>query len=96
MEVAANMGVVPFSVPRAGGPSADAAACYADGEVIDTSKIRDADDEYTPEQRRILNAELDEAEKGPYYGPFKSPKEVEAFLAEWIATHQSPKLKKTG
>ena len=26
-------------------------------------------DEYTPEQRRMIGARLDEAEKGPFYGP---------------------------
>src|ERR1022692_237959 len=40
--------------------------------VIDRSKFPNADDEYTPEQRRIINARLDEAEKGPFYGPFKN------------------------
>ncbi len=27
------------------------------------------DDEYTPEQRHLIDAELAEASKGPYYGP---------------------------
>jgi hypothetical protein len=40
--------------------------------AIDRSKFPTADDEYTPEQRRIVNARLDEAEKGPFYGPFKN------------------------
>lgn len=31
-----------------------------------------ADDEYTPEQRRALDASLAEADKGPYFGPFKN------------------------
>jgi hypothetical protein len=30
------------------------------------------DDEYTPAQRRAIDAELDEAEKGPFYGPFET------------------------
>ena len=39
-----------------------------------------AGDEYTPEQRRIIDARLADAEKGPYYGPFKDGAEVAAFL----------------
>src|SRR5438105_12543496 len=40
--------------------------------VIDRSKFPTADDEYTPAQRRIIDARLAEAAKGPYYGPFKT------------------------
>ena len=48
--------------------------------VIDRSQFPTADDDYTPEQRRAITARLAEAEKGPYYGPFKSGAEVAAFL----------------
>jgi len=48
--------------------------------VIDRSKSPTADNEYTPQPRRVINARLAEAEKGPYYGPFKSGAEVAAFL----------------
>jgi AbrB family looped-hinge helix DNA binding protein len=48
--------------------------------VIDRSKFPAADDEYTPEQRRVINARLAKAEKGPYYGPFKNGAAVAAFL----------------
>jgi len=48
--------------------------------VIDRSKFPTADDEYTPAERRIITARLAEAEKGPYYGPFKNGAEVAAFL----------------
>jgi len=48
--------------------------------VIDPSNFPAADDEYTPEQRRVIDARLAEAEKGPYYGPFKSGDEIAAFL----------------
>ncbi|HEV1288222.1 MAG TPA: hypothetical protein VNU44_23055 [Bryobacteraceae bacterium] len=37
-------------------------------------------DEYTPEQRREIDAELDEAEKGPFHGPFKSAAEMIAHI----------------
>ena len=35
-----------------------------------------ADDEYTPEQRRSIDAQLDEAEKGPFRGPFNTAEEM--------------------
>ena len=51
-------------------------------------------DEYTPEQRRIINARLDEAEKGPFYGPF-SAKEAAAFLKETLASSRRSKPKRS-
>lgn len=63
--------------------------------MIDYSKFPNADDEYTPEQRRIIDAAITEGEKGPFYGPFKNGKELEAFLKKWKADRNS-KLKKTG
>jgi AbrB family looped-hinge helix DNA binding protein len=50
--------------------------------VIDRSKFLTADGEYTPAQRRALNASLAESEKGPYYGPFESGAEIAAFMKE--------------
>ena len=61
--------------------------------VIDRSKFLTADGEYTREQRRGLNASLDESEKGPYYGPFKNGAEVAAFMKEWRRSVKSAKLK---
>ena len=43
-------------------------------------KLPAADDEYTDEQRRIIDAQLDEAEKGPSYGPFDTAKEMIAHM----------------
>ena len=59
--------------------------------VIDRSKFPTADDEYTPQQRRIINARLADAEKGPYYGPFKNGADLAAFLRK---EHQSTKRTK--
>lgn len=53
-----------------------------------------ATDEYTPEQRRIVNARLDEAEKGPFYGPF-SAKEGTAFLKESLKAARPAKPKRS-
>jgi hypothetical protein len=46
----------------------------------DRSQFPAADDEYTPEQRQAIDARLREAEKGPFYGPFKDGDEIAAFL----------------
>jgi AbrB family looped-hinge helix DNA binding protein len=48
--------------------------------VLDRSKFPTADDEYTPEARRAIDASLAESEKGPYYGPFKGGAEIAAFM----------------
>jgi len=63
--------------------------------VMDRSKFPTADEEYSPEQRRIINARLAEAEKGPYYGPFKSGAEVAAFLKKRTRSAKRAKLKKS-
>ncbi len=63
--------------------------------AIERSQFPAADDEYTPEQRRLIDARLAKAEKGPYYGPFKNGSEVAAFLKKWQRSARSAKLKKT-
>jgi len=50
--------------------------------AIDYSKFPTADDEYTPQQRRIVDARLAGAFDGPHYGPFKSGAEVAALLKQ--------------
>jgi hypothetical protein len=52
--------------------------------LIDRSRFPAADDEYTLAQRKIIDARLSQAEKGPYYGPFKAAAEVAAFLKKRI------------
>jgi hypothetical protein len=42
------------------------------GSGVKRSRFSTADNEYTPAQRRVIDASLAESEKGPYYGPFKS------------------------
>jgi hypothetical protein len=49
-------------------------------QVIDRSKFTTADDEYTPEQRRLIDARLDKAEKRPSYGPFNTAHEMIAHM----------------
>ena len=65
--------------------------------AIDGSKFPNADDEYTPAQRRLISVRLDEAERGPFYGPFKNGAEVAAFLGEkGRSTARSAKPRKLG
>ena len=47
---------------------------------IERSKLPAPNDGYTPEQRRMIDARLAAAEKGPYYGPFRNGSEIAAFL----------------
>ena len=44
------------------------------------AKLPSVADEYTPAQRRVIDAQLDEAEKGPFYGPFNTAGEMIAHL----------------
>ena len=50
--------------------------------VIDRSKFPTADDEYTPAQRRIIDARLakadDDIKRGRVYGPFNTVEEMAA------------------
>jgi antitoxin component of MazEF toxin-antitoxin module len=46
------------------------------GAITIVPKLPRADDEYTPEQRRSIDAQLDEAEKGPFHGPFNTAEEL--------------------
>jgi AbrB family looped-hinge helix DNA binding protein len=84
--------VVPPSVRRQAGIKAgDRVEFKVSGGVIAIlPKLPAAVDEYTPEQRRMINARLDEAEKGPFYGPF-SAKEAAAFLKETVKATRSAK-----
>ena len=52
------------------------------GVITILPKLPSADDEYTPEQRRIIDAQLDEAEKGPFqfHGPFNTADEMIAHV----------------
>ncbi len=55
------------------------------GGVINiVPKLPPADDEYTPAQRRAIDAQLEEAEKGPFHGPFKTAGEAIKFLHKEI------------
>lgn len=66
--------------------------------VIDRSKFPTADDEYTPAQRRTINAQLAEGlediRKGRTYGPFNTAEEMIASMKAEIKKHKTAKRSK--
>ena len=76
--------VVPRSVRRlAGIKSGDRVEFQVSAGVINIiPKRAPADDEYTPAQRRIIDARLAAASKGPYYGPFDTIEELDRSLRQ--------------
>lgn len=56
--------------------------------VIDRSKFPNADDEYTPAQRRVIDARLAESrrelKKGKTHGPFNTADEMIAHMKEQL------------
>ncbi len=63
--------------------------------VIDRSKFPNADDEYTPAERRYIDARLKEAARGPHYGPFPTATEAIKFLDKRIGGRKTGKRKAT-
>jgi bifunctional DNA-binding transcriptional regulator/antitoxin component of YhaV-PrlF toxin-antitoxin module len=63
------------------------------GVITIVPELPSADNEYTPEQRRIIGARLSEARKGPYYGPFETADEAVKFLRKEIKTRKDGKRK---
>ena len=74
--------VVPASVRRRAGIKAgDQLEFRVSGGIINIiPKLPSADDEYTPAQRRAIDAQLAEAAKGPYHGPFDTADEMIAHI----------------
>ncbi|SRR5579883_832038 len=90
--------VVPSTVRRkAGFKSGEELEFRASGGVITiVPKLPTADDEYTPEQRGVIDARLskaeDDIEAGRVHGPFTAKKA--AALIERLAKQRRPKAKK--
>ena len=63
--------------------------------VIDRSQFPNADDEYTPEQRRIIDARLAESEDdlrlGRTFGPFNTAAEMIASMKEQLKKRAAAK-----
>ena len=88
--------VVPRSLQReAGIKVGDRLEFKVSGGIINIiPKLPAADDEYTSHQRRIIDAELDEAEKGPFYGPFNTAEEMIAHLKGQLKKRTAIKKRK--
>ena len=54
-----------------------------------------ADDEYTPAQRRVIDAQLKEARKGPYLGPFDTAEEMIAHMKRELSKRSAAKRTKS-
>ena len=82
--------IVPDKIRRlAGFKPGEEVEFHASGGVITiTPKVETADDEYTPEQRKIIDREirkgLRDIEAGRFYGPFASVKEMAAAIESEI------------
>jgi AbrB family looped-hinge helix DNA binding protein len=89
--------VVPPSVSRrAGIKPGDRLEFKVSGGIINIIPILpSADDEYTPAQRKIIDTQLREAAKGPYYGPFETADSAIEFLRQEIHKRKAEKTKTT-
>jgi AbrB family looped-hinge helix DNA binding protein len=89
--------VVPKSVRRrAGIKPGDRLEFKVSGGIINIiPKLPSADDEYTPEQRCVIDAQLAEAAKGPYYGPFETADAAIRFVHQEIRKRKSSSSKTT-
>ena len=93
-----NVGlVVPSSVRRRAGIKAgDQLEFKVSGGIISIiPKLPSADDEYTPAERRAIDGQLEEAAKGPYYGPFETADAAIKFLRREIRKRKTRKSKTT-
>jgi bifunctional DNA-binding transcriptional regulator/antitoxin component of YhaV-PrlF toxin-antitoxin module len=57
-------------------------------------ELPSAEDDYTPEQRRRIDAELAEAREGPYYGPFNTAEEVISHMQAELRKRAAAKPKR--
>ena len=78
--------VVPQSVRRqAGIRSGDRLEFKVSGGIINIiPELPSADGDYTPSQRKVVDARLAKARKGPYHGPFNSADDAIGFLKKEI------------
>jgi bifunctional DNA-binding transcriptional regulator/antitoxin component of YhaV-PrlF toxin-antitoxin module len=87
--------VVPPSVRRRAGIKAgDRLEFKVSGGIMNIiPKLPSADDEYTPAQRRAIDAQLKDAAKGPYHGPFETADAAIKFLRTEVRTRKTGKSK---
>jgi len=89
--------VVPPSVSRrAGIKPGDRVEFRVSGGIISIiPMLPSAADEYTPADRKAVDAQLKQAAKGPYYGPFETADSAIKFLRQEIRKRKADKTKTT-
>ncbi len=89
-----SLAVPPQVQRRAGIKPGDRVEFKVSGGIINIiPEMPSASEEYTPAQRRVINARLRQARKGPYYGPFETANEAIEFLRTEIRARKSSKRK---
>lgn len=90
--------VVPQAVRRkAGIKEGDVLEFKVSGGIINIiPKLPSADDEYTPAQRRAVDAQLAETAKNPKHGPFDSADDAIRFLNREIRARRAAAKRKSG
>jgi bifunctional DNA-binding transcriptional regulator/antitoxin component of YhaV-PrlF toxin-antitoxin module len=92
----ASLAIPPQVQRRAGIKPGDRVEFKVSGGIINIiPELPSANDEYTPTQRRVIDARLRQAKKGPYYGPFETADEAVKFLRAEIRARKSSKRKTT-
>lgn len=88
--------VVPPSIrKRAGIKPGDRVEFKVSGGIINIiPKLPSADDENTPAQRRIVDAQLARARRGPYFGPFDTAGEMAAHMKAELKKRAATKERK--
>jgi len=89
--------IVPDSLRRRAGIKAgDRLEFKVSGGIINIiPELPSADDKYTCAQRRVIDAQLAEARKGPFYGPFETATAAMKFLNAEIRKRKVGKSKTT-
>ena len=88
--------VVPLAVQRRAGLACCGPLEFrATGGVITiTAKPPAADEDYTPEQRRAIDTQLDQAAERPFHGPFDTADEMIAHIKGQLKTRAAVKKPK--
>jgi len=82
---------------RAGFKSGQELEVKASGGVITIiPRLPSANDEYTPRQRRVVDAAIAKARKGPYHGPFETADDAISFLRKEIRKRKAARPKPPG
>ena len=82
---------------RAGFKSGQELEVKASGGVITIiPRLPSADDEYTPQQRRVVDAAIAKAREGPCHGPFETADAAISFLRKEIRKRNAAKTKPPG